>query len=87
MSLEVDRRDDGPIPQESEKSSFSDQSEKQTHIPTTSTDGYAWGTPTHQQHPKKSSVLHLGIALAIMTVLAVVAAAAAGSMAVKWKHE
>ena len=87
MSLEVDRRNDLPIPQQPQKEPYQYQDEKQSR-------GYAYAvanndssTSTHQRFSKRSTVFLLATALAIMTILAVIAAALGGSTAVKRRNE
>ncbi|KAL8948921.1 MAG: hypothetical protein Q9222_004925 [Ikaeria aurantiellina] len=90
MSLEVDYRENFPIPHnETQKEVHSQPNEKTTH-------GYA-EAPARDIFPKSTAVqrhettkpitLLLAVALAIMTALAVVAAGVGGSIATKRKNE
>lgn len=91
MSLEVDRRNELPIPLESQKEPFRYQSE-----PEKRDQNYPYSTGDHrpvtslsaqQQHNEKATILFLSIAFAVMTVLAVVAAGIGGSIAAKRGHK
>lgn len=89
MSLEVDRRNDAPIPQETQLDLSRDQAEKQIrHDPYLAENNAPMKlAPIQRQAGKKSTILVLGFALAIMTVLATLAAGVGGSLAAKRLHE
>ena len=89
MSLEVDRRDDLPIPHQPQKEVFDYRDHKSSHY-------YAYPTvdglspkPTIAQERafRRSPVLFLTIALAVMTILAAVAAGIGGSIATSRKNQ
>lgn len=86
MSLELDRRDDLPIPQHADKEPYTPQNEKENH-------NYLYSAGDHDAskslatHPRQKTTTLLSIALAIMTILAIVAAAVGGAIAGKRGHE
>ena len=87
MSLELDPRIDLPIPQQPEKEPYPHHNEEQMDNGTYPIGPYTSHTSAQQHGPKTSTVFLLGAALAIMTVLAVVAAAVGGSIAARRRHE
>ena len=83
MSLELDRRTDLPILQSPGQEPYQPQTNHNAHQ-----SGHSTLYTSPREHvPKKPTVFLLGTALAAMTVLAVVAAAVGGSIAMKRKHE
>lgn len=89
MSLEIDRRNDAPIPQEIQDDSYRHQAEKQSrHDPYSAAESEPTNlAPAQRQSGKRSTILLLGFALAIMTVLATLTAGIGGSQAAKRAHE
>ena len=91
MSLEVDRRDDLPIPQESQKEPFRyDETGKEArdYAYSNGDNGPSRFVPGQQKHSRqKSTVLFLSVALALMTILAALAAGIGGSLAAKRGNE
>lgn len=87
MSLELDRRNDLPIPREPDQAPYKYQSEKGNQVNT-----YPPGDPApqtlSQQHARQKPLLRiLSIALAVMTVLAAVAAGVGARVAEKRGRE
>lgn len=89
MSLEVDRRDDLPIPQDGHKGALANEAEKQVQDPMHSTrdDGFQKPTPEHQHRGERKTILFLSAALVFMSILAIIAAAVGGSIATKRAHK
>ncbi|KAL8826306.1 MAG: hypothetical protein Q9191_003877 [Dirinaria sp. TL-2023a] len=88
MSLEVDRRTDLPFPQQAQKEAYryqNNEKESQSYAYAIADNGSP--TPTQQRSSKRSSISLLAVALAVMTILAVVAAAVGGSIAEKRKND
>lgn len=69
MSLEVDRRDDLPIPQDAHKGAFANEAEKQTQDPMHSTrdDGIQKPESEQQHRGQRKKILFLSAALIIMS--------------------
>ena len=85
MSLEVDHRDNLPIPYQPQSEHYGSQNGKESYAYSAVDHAPIPSAPTQQRNTK--TVLLLSIALTVMTILAVVAAAVGGSKAVKWKNQ
>lgn len=87
MSLELDRRDDLPIPRNSDQAPYGYQNEKESHIITYPPGDAVPHGLQQQQVGQKPLIRILSIALAIMTVLAAVAAGVGAGVAEKRGRE
>ncbi len=89
MSLEVDRSNDMPIPQETQHGLYKNQAGKQSRdYPYSAGDNEPTKiAPAQQQSGQKSTIVLLSLALVIMIVLATLAAGVGGSLAAKRAHE
>lgn len=89
MSLEVDQRgSDLPMLDQAEKESYrTEEREHRVHVYPTHDNASTPPPSSKEQSRRKGMPLMLAIALAVMTVLAIVAAAIGGSTAAKRKNE
>ena len=84
MSLELDPRCDLPIPQPLEKEFYQYHNEQPLNNNNSVSPSH---TPAQQHGLKNYTKFFFSIALGVITVLAIVAAAVGGSIAVKRSHE
>lgn len=86
MSLEVDRCNDLPIPRQPEKGTHRHQDENESHGDMYPAAGDN-ASPRQQNARQRSTIMLLSIALAAMTVLAVIAAGLGGGLAARRGRE